>query len=96
MGELKGLESAGIGGDFASAKGMESWQIQRHPSLMRGREISPDAGPVPTEGAGRKHRDEAQRSAGMAWAPRRSSLVEESNLLSPRLPGAARNLPCPG
>ena len=29
VGELKGLESAGIGADFASAKGLESWKIQR-------------------------------------------------------------------
>ena len=44
LGELKGLESAGIGADFPSAKGLESWQIQRYGALMRGREISPDAG----------------------------------------------------
>ncbi len=44
VGELKGLESAGIGADFASAKGLESWQIQRLPSLMNGREINPQAG----------------------------------------------------
>jgi hypothetical protein len=44
LGELKGLESAGIGADFASAKGLESWQIQRYAALMRGREINPEAG----------------------------------------------------
>ena len=44
LGELKGLESAGIGADFASAKGLESWQIQRSAALMRGREINPEAG----------------------------------------------------
>ena len=70
MGELKGSwNQPGIGADFASAKGMESWQIQRHAALMRGREISPNAGPVPTEGASRKHPDEGERPAGMVWAP---------------------------
>ena len=44
LGELKGLESAGIGADFPSAKGLESWQIQRYAALMRGREINPEAG----------------------------------------------------
>ncbi len=44
LGELKGLESVGIGADFPSAKGLESWQIQRYPTLMRGREINPEAG----------------------------------------------------
>jgi hypothetical protein len=44
LGELKGLESAGIGADFASAKGLETWQIQRFAPLMRGREINPEAG----------------------------------------------------
>jgi len=69
MGELKGLESAGIGGNFASAKGMESWQIQRHAALMRGREVNLEARPAPTEGARRKHADAGQRPAGMVWAP---------------------------
>ena len=69
MGELKGLESAGIGPDFASAKGMESWQIQRHAALMRGREVNPNAGPAPTEGAGRKHADAGLRPVGVVWAP---------------------------
>jgi len=44
VGELKGLESAGIGADFASAKGLENWQIQRYAALMRGREVNPTAG----------------------------------------------------
>jgi hypothetical protein len=44
LGELKGLESAGIGADFPSARGLESWQIQRYAALMRGREINPQAG----------------------------------------------------
>ena len=44
LGELKGLESVGIGADFPSAKSLESWQIQRFAALMRGREINPDAG----------------------------------------------------
>ena len=46
VGELKGLESAGIGADFASAKGLENWQIQRYAALMRGREVNPEAGSV--------------------------------------------------
>ena len=44
LGELKGLESAGIGADFASAKGLESWKTQRYSVLMRGREMNPAAG----------------------------------------------------
>ncbi len=44
VGELKGLESAGVGADFASAKGLENWQIQRYAALMRGREVTPEAG----------------------------------------------------
>jgi hypothetical protein len=44
LGELKGLESAGLGTGLATAKGLESWQIQRHPALMHGREINADAG----------------------------------------------------
>ncbi len=64
LGELKGLESAGIGANYASAKALESWQIQRHPPLMRGREISPEAEPAPTQG---KHRDVTQQPGGVAW-----------------------------
>jgi hypothetical protein len=44
LGELKGLESAGLGADSASAKGLENWQVQRSAVLMRGREINPEAG----------------------------------------------------
>ena len=69
LGELKGLESAGIGADFASAKGLESWQIQRHSPLMEGRQINPEAGPAPGEGAGRAHPDSELRPAGGVWAP---------------------------
>ena len=69
LGELKGLESAGIGADFASAKGLENWQIQRHSSLMRGREINPDAGPAPAEGAGPTPPDTGLRPTGVVWAP---------------------------
>ena len=69
LGELKGLESAGIGADFASAKGLESWQIQRTAALMRGREINPDAGPTPAEGAGRNPANAGQRPVGGAWTP---------------------------
>ena len=69
LGELKGLESAGIGADFASAKGLESWQIQRYAALMRGREINPEAGPPPAEGAGRKPADTGLRPAGVVWTP---------------------------
>jgi beta-galactosidase len=69
LGELKGLESAGIGADFASAKGLESWQIQRHAPLLRGREINPEAGLTPTEGAGRTHPDTGMRPAGEGWTP---------------------------
>jgi hypothetical protein len=58
VGELKGLESAGIGADFASAKGLENWQIQRYAALMRGREVNPEAGvwtPASFLGGGENH-----------------------------------------
>ena len=69
LGELKGLESAGIGIDFATAKGLESWQIQRHAALMKGREINPDAGPPPVQSSTRKHADVEARPAGVTWTP---------------------------
>ena len=69
LGELKGLESAGIGADLASAKGLDNWQIQRHAAIMQGRGISPDAGPAPAEAGGRKHSDAVKPPAGVAWAP---------------------------
>jgi hypothetical protein len=69
IGELKGLESVGIGADYASSKGLESWQIQRSSALMRGREINPEAGPAPAEGPGRKPSDTGLRPAGVTWTP---------------------------
>ncbi len=69
MGELKGLESAGIGADFPSAKSLESWQIQRFSPLMRGRELSPEAGGAAAEGAGKKPAETAQQPVGRVWAP---------------------------
>jgi hypothetical protein len=43
MGELKGLESAGIGADFASAKEVGNWQIQRYSPMMQGRGLNSQA-----------------------------------------------------
>ena len=54
VGELKGLESAGIGADFASAKGLENWQIQRYAALMRGREVNPGSRGVDARGVPRR------------------------------------------
>ena len=69
LGELKGLESVGIGADFPSAKGLEKWQIQRSSALLRGREINPAAGPAPAEGAGGTPADAGLRRAGVVWTP---------------------------
>jgi hypothetical protein len=69
LGELKGLESAGIGADFPSAKSLESWQIQRYSAIMKGRQINPEAVTGPAEGAGSKPGDTGPRPAGMVWAP---------------------------
>jgi hypothetical protein len=44
LGELKGLESAGIGADFASARGLERWQIQRYSALLHNAQSNPPAG----------------------------------------------------
>jgi hypothetical protein len=69
LGELKGLESAGIGADFPSAKGLENWQIQRYAVLMHGREINPEARPMPPEGAGRNPANTGLGPGGGAWTP---------------------------
>ena len=42
LGELKGLESVRHGADPQSAVAVNSWQIQRMPALMRGRQIDPE------------------------------------------------------
>jgi len=44
LGELKGIASVRIGADPQSARSIESWQIQRFPPPMRGREIDPEFG----------------------------------------------------
>jgi hypothetical protein len=71
LGELKGLESVGLGGEYASAKGLESWQIQRFATLMRGRELRPEAAPAPapTEKGGRTAAEAIPQIPGVAWAP---------------------------
>lgn len=69
LGELKGLESVGIGADFPSAKGLESWQIQCYAALMRGREINPDALPAPVAATGRKSAETAPRPTLVPWTP---------------------------
>ena len=79
LGELKGLESAGIGANFATARGMETWQIQRHSAIMNGREINLDTGAAPGEGKGRKRANEAPPHPGVVWAPA-SFLADGGNL----------------
>ena len=67
LGELKGLESVGVGGSFASAQALENWQIQRYAALVQGREIKPGAVPSPSHDARRRHAD--SQPAGVPWAP---------------------------
>ena len=69
LGELKGLESAGIGADFASAKGLESWQIQRYAALMRGREINS----ATRRRCGRPRRSSAAGKANPLFLPSRGA-----------------------
>lgn len=42
LGDLKGIESVRYGRDLGSARTIESWEIQRVPPPMRGREVDPD------------------------------------------------------
>jgi Glycosyl hydrolases family 35/Beta-galactosidase, domain 2/Beta-galactosidase second all-beta domain len=42
MSELKGVESVGYGADAKSATLINSWQIQRYPAPIRGRELDPE------------------------------------------------------
>ncbi len=44
LGDLKGMESVRIGSGAQIAKPIESWQIQRFPAPMRGREVDPAFG----------------------------------------------------
>lgn len=41
IGELKGIERARVGAEAATAPPIASWQLQRFPAAMRGREIDP-------------------------------------------------------
>jgi Glycosyl hydrolases family 35/Beta-galactosidase, domain 2 len=41
LGELKGIESARFGADAQSSTAIDSWQVQRFPAPMRGRELDP-------------------------------------------------------
>jgi len=42
LGELKGIESVRYGADAKAAAAVDSWQIQRFPAAMRGKEIDPE------------------------------------------------------
>ncbi len=42
MAELRGIESVGYGADAKTATPISSWQIQRFPAAMRGREVDPE------------------------------------------------------
>jgi hypothetical protein len=44
LGDLKGIESVRIGSEAKSGTPIDSWQIQRYPALMRGREVDPEFG----------------------------------------------------
>ncbi len=69
IGELKGLESVGIGTDFASSKSIESWQIQRRSAIMCGQEINTDWIPVAREPSSQKKIHEDAKSLGPTWTP---------------------------
>ncbi len=69
IGELKGLESAGIGADFATAKSLEAWQIQRRPGLTDGRKLKPEVSSVIQEESHRKGENSEPQSAALAWTP---------------------------
>jgi hypothetical protein len=69
MAELKGLESAGIGADFASARGLDPWQIQRFSPMMQGRGLNSQANPAPVGTTHGKHAPAATATAGVAWTP---------------------------
>jgi len=42
LGDLKGIEFVRLGKDAASGSSIDSWQVQRFPALMGGREINPE------------------------------------------------------
>lgn len=69
LGELKGLESAGIGTEFASAKSLESWQIQRHSAIINGFEINNLAMISATERSNRKRAPGEPGSSAPTWLP---------------------------
>jgi len=45
IGELKGIESVRLGADAPSATAIDSWQVQRFPAPMKGREVDPAFAP---------------------------------------------------
>jgi Glycosyl hydrolases family 35/Beta-galactosidase, domain 2/Beta-galactosidase, galactose-binding domain/Beta-galactosidase, first all-beta domain len=45
LGELKGIESVRLGADAQSATAIDSWQVQRFPAPMKGREVDPAFAP---------------------------------------------------
>lgn len=45
IGELKGIESVRIGANSQSATAINSWQLQRFPAPMKGREVDPGFSP---------------------------------------------------
>jgi hypothetical protein len=42
LGELKGIESVRLGSEAETATALESWQVQRFPAALRGREVDPE------------------------------------------------------
>ncbi len=70
LGELKGLESAGIGADLLLRKGLESWQIQRRSAIINGIEISNLADELPQRNIPLAKRAPAEPgSSAPTWLP---------------------------
>jgi hypothetical protein len=69
LGELKGLESVGIGADYPSAKGVEGWQIQRHSALVQAWGASSAVAPDPAPGPAGNVAAAGLPPAGVTWTP---------------------------
>lgn len=83
LGELKGLESVAIGTDLASAKTLDSLQVQRYSVPMRGREINPAALPAPVV-EDKHHKKSAESEPQLVpWAPASFLAAEASQPVVP-------------
>jgi hypothetical protein len=95
LGELKGLESVGIGADFASARSIESWQIQRWSAIVNGREVDSGAGLPPPEQANHKRAHDDRHPAGPNWEPSSFVGVSEGHALAPTYTWCRANFTLP-